>query len=210
MNPRFCGFCEKWARTHPGGAELQMALLFADIRGSTPLAETLGAAAFSRLIDRFYKTATDVLIGMDAWIDRLVGDEVVAMFLPGVSGADYAQRTVRAALNLLWATGHGDPQGPWVPVGVGLHAGVAFVGTVGSPEGVVEFTVLGDAPNLTARLASTARSGEVLLTEALRAAVGLEVTQAGLEPRLLDLKGKSEAVQTWSLRVGTPTPAPAP
>src|SRR5207249_312337 len=82
MSPRLCDVCESFARTHPGGAEISLSLLFADIRGSTALAETLGTTQFSKLIARFYDAVTDELIRSDALIDRLIGDEVIALFIP--------------------------------------------------------------------------------------------------------------------------------
>ena len=53
LNPRFCSICEEFVRAHPGGVELEITMLFGDIRGSTALAQRLGTAAFARLVDRF-------------------------------------------------------------------------------------------------------------------------------------------------------------
>jgi hypothetical protein len=61
-------------------------ILFADVRGSTALAEQLGPVAFAALLNRFYRTATDVLIRHGATIDKLIGDEVMAFFVPGFAG----------------------------------------------------------------------------------------------------------------------------
>ncbi len=199
MNPRICAVCETHAREAPGGAEVPLTLLFADIRGSTTLAERLGTTQFSALIARFYDAVTHVLIDENALIDRLIGDEVIALFVPVLSGSAHAEAAVRAARRILKATGHEDRGDPWVPVGVGIHTGNAFVGSVGS-AGVNDITALGDDVNLTARLAATSSAGEILLTEATRAASGLPVE--GLEPRLLDLKGRSAPVDAWSLHVG--------
>ncbi|MFL5732938.1 MAG: adenylate/guanylate cyclase domain-containing protein [Chloroflexia bacterium] len=199
MNPNLCGTCEKFARERPGGAEIPLSLLFGDIRGSTGLAERLGTAQFSALIARFYDAVTDELIKEDALIDRLVGDEVVALFVPVLAGSDHAKAALRGAQGLLRATGHEDAGGPWVPVGIGLHTGRAFVGAVGS-AGVSDITALGDDVNLTARLASIAQAGEILMTEGARAA--LELATDGLEPRKLELKGRSAPVDAWLMCVG--------
>jgi adenylate cyclase len=198
LNPRYCSACEEFARTHPGGAELEITMLFGDIRGSTALAQRLGTAAFARLVDRFYSAATGVLVDADALIDRLLGDEVVAHFVPGYAGAHHARVAVRAARGLLRATGHGDPGGPWVPVGIGVHTGPVFIGAVGR-EGKTDVTVLGDNANVAARLASLAGPGEVLVSEAPAAAAGLG--ERGLEPRRLELKGRSGPVDVRVLRV---------
>ncbi len=158
MNPLICGSCERFAETHPGGAEIPLTLLFADIRGSTTLAETLGTTQFSALIARFYDAVTEELIKTYALIDRLIGDEVIALFVPGIAGEKHPEVAVKAAEAILRATGHDRSEGPWVPVGIGIHTGNAFVGAVGK-AGVSDITALGDDVNLTARLASTARTG---------------------------------------------------
>jgi adenylate cyclase len=151
------------------------------------------------LIARFYNAVTSELIKADALIDRLIGDEVVALFVPTLAGKRHGEAALRAAQGVLKATGHDKSDGPWVPVGVGIHTGTAFVGAVGS-AGVSDITALGDDVNLTARLASVASAGEILITEAARAAAGLATD--GLEPRRLDLKGRSEPVDVWAMRIG--------
>lgn len=199
MNPRFCSLCDDFARSHPGGAELELTLLFADICGSTTLAERLGTTEFTRLINRFYVAVTDVLVRSDGLIDRLVGDEVIAIYLPGFIGPDHAAIAARAAEQILHATGHADRGGPWVPVGAGVHTGTAFVDSVGTGD-VADFTVLGDSANTTARLAGLAKGGELLISEAARAAAKLPTE--GLEHRQVDLKGRAEPLEVWAKTVG--------
>ena len=188
MNPRFCNSCETAAARHPGGCEVELSLLFADVRGSTGLAEQMTPSAFRDLMNRFYAAANAVLIASDAMIDKMVGDEVVALYLPMLD--HHARRAVDAAVDLLAATGHGDPDGPWIPVGVGVHTGTAFVGTVGTGDTVTDFTAMGDAVNVTARLASVAGPGEVLVTDAATRAAGRQVGDA--QRRELTLRGRSE------------------
>jgi hypothetical protein len=65
LNPRFCNLCEQASRQFPGGAEVEMSMLFADVRGSTALAETMSPTAFSHLINRFYTRSTKVIIEED-------------------------------------------------------------------------------------------------------------------------------------------------
>ncbi len=78
FNPRFCNICDDFALKYQGGAEIEISMLFADIRGSTTLAEGMSATEFKRLIDRFYQVTTKIFIQSDAMIDKLIGDEVVA------------------------------------------------------------------------------------------------------------------------------------
>jgi len=186
-NPRFCAKCDQFE--HPGGAEVVLTMLFADVRGSTSLAEKMNSIDFSRLINRFYVVATDVLVRTDALVDRLIGDEVIGLYIPGFAGPDHARRAIGAGSALLEATGHRSSDGPWLPVGIGIHTGRAFVGVVGGGEGTPrDFTALGDNVNITARLASHANPGEVLISEAAFTAAGLDL--AHLEYRELELKGR--------------------
>ena len=188
-------FCSK----HPGGAEIEMTLLFADMRGSTRLAEQLRPKEFARILRHFYSVATDVLIRTDAFIDKIVGDEVVGWYMPLFAGPAYPRKAVAAARELLGAAGYRGSGGPRIPIGIGVHTGTVFVGTVQGAEGAVtDFAAMGANVNATARLASAAGEGEALITEATRAAAGWE--PAAFEQRQLSLKGLSEPVIVHVMR----------
>jgi adenylate cyclase len=196
-NPRFCQSCEIYEQ--PGGAEVILTMLFADVRGSTKLAEQMSALEFSRLINRFYTVATHVLVQTDALVDRLIGDEAIGLYIPGFAGLEHSRRAIEAAQDLLQLTGHRDSQGPWLQVGIGVHTGRAFVGVVGGEDNPADFTALGDNVNITARLASEAGPGEILISEASYAAANLN--REDLERRQMELKGKSEPIGVRILRV---------
>jgi adenylate cyclase len=199
FNPTLCDRCEIIVKQHQVGVEVPLTLLFADVRGSTTLAEEVGASAFHQLINRFYTASTEILIKTNALIEKMIGDEVAGMYVPGIAGSEHARIAVEASCDLLKATGHSDPGGPWIRVGVGVHTGVGYVGSVGSKEGVSDITVLGDVANITARLASQARAGEVLISEAACQAAGLRLEHC--EKRMLQLKGRSQAVTASVLPV---------
>lgn len=197
FNPRYCEPCALF--DHPGGAEVVLTMLFADVRGSTRLASNMDALAFSKLINRFYTVASDVLVKADAMVDRLIGDEVVGLFFPGISGPEHPRRAIEAAQNLLSLTGHDQSKEPWIPVGVGIHTGVAFVGIVGGAEDdPKDFTALGDNVNVTARLASLAGAGEIFISDAAYDAAGADL--GNLDHQQVEVKGKQEAIGVWILR----------
>jgi adenylate cyclase len=199
-NPNYCWGCYQFLSEVPGGAEVELTMFFADIRGSTALAETMSPAEFGRLLNRFYKVAIDTLVLEDAFIDNLIGDEVSALFVPGFAGPDHAGRAIEAGRALLRETGHGQEGNPWVPLGIGIHTGIAWVGAVGGTDGAAaDFTALGDNVNITARLASSSATGELLASEAAIRAAGLE--DANLERRDLALKGKSQPVAVQVIRL---------
>ncbi len=197
-NPHVCAKCESVFAERRGGTELEIALLYADVRGSTQIAAQMRPAEFAALMQRFFRAATAVFDRSDAIVDKMVGDEVIALYLPGLAGPDYRSRAINAGLDLLRATGHADPQGPWLPLGVGVHAGKAFVGSIGVEGGNYQFTALGDAMNFGARLVSSAGRGEMVAS----AAVAQGIPQIlGAELRRLELKGYPEPVEAHVVHV---------
>jgi adenylate cyclase len=195
LNRRICSGCIHALQKRPGGAEIELSFLFADVRGSTTLAEGMPAEEFSRLMARFYVTASTVVDRVNGIVDKFVGDEVVALFIPGFAGSDHATDAIAAAEALLAATR--DENGElWIPVGAGVHTGVAYVGTVGEGD-TFDFTALGDSVNTAARLAAAAAAGEILISRA--AATAAKLDTVGLESRTLELRGRAESVEAWVL-----------
>jgi adenylate cyclase len=195
-NPKYCSGCFKDLYRRREGAEIDCTLLFADIRGSTALAERMRAGEFRSLMDSFYATAAEVLVEHEAIVDKFVGDEVIGIFVPALTEGSHAAQAIEAALSLLHETGN-HTDAPWAPIGIGVNTGEAYVGAVGTAEHV-EFTALGDNVNITARLAAEAGSGEVLVTTSALRAAGRE--EAGLERRRLELRGRSESTDVFVLR----------
>jgi len=194
-NPSYCRGCFRDLYRHREGAEVECTMFFADVRGSTALAESMPPAAFRGLMDRFYGVATDVLVEHEAVVDKFVGDEVVAIFIPALAGALHPKAAIEAGLALLAATGN-DGSTPRVAIGIGVNTGIAYVGAVGTDEHV-EFTALGDVVNVTARLAGAAGAGELLVTEEAATAAAWPVS--GLERRQLELRGKSTSTPVFVL-----------
>jgi adenylate cyclase len=182
-NPNLCQYC--FDHLPPGGIEIDIGVLFADVRNSTGMGERSTATEFAGQLNRFYALATEVLIRHDAVIDKLVGDEVMGLFLAGLAGPEYRSKTARAAIDLAAAASA-------LPVGVAANAGVAFVGNVGSGT-VLDFTALGDAVNVGARLQSFASPGEVVLSSELYELVAPDHPGARLD--VLQVKGRAEPVK---------------
>jgi adenylate cyclase len=199
LNPTLCDRCEVIVKNNQVGTEVLLTLLFADVRGSSALAEEVGASAFHQLINRFYNTSTEILIQTHALIEKMIGDEVAGMYVPGIAGPDYARTAVEAARALLKSTGHSNSGEPWVHIGVGVHTGIGYVGAVGSSQSVSDITVLGDVANTTARLASQAGAGEILVSEETCSAAGLDFKSC--EKRVLQLKGRSQTLTARVFRV---------
>jgi len=194
-NPSLCENCIRgYSNRKVRGAEIPLTLLFADIRGSTALGERLRPSEFRAFLEDFYRIASEVILHHDGIVDKLVGDEVVALFIGGIAGPEHASAGIAAARELLARCGASDatPTGP-IPVGAGVHTGEAYVGIVGAEDTAMDFTALGDPVNTAARLASAAAAGELLITADAARAAGIDVVP--LETRMLDVRGRTEAVE---------------
>jgi adenylate cyclase len=197
-NPKYCRFCFREIYRSRAGAEIECTLLFADVRGSTGMAETMPVGDYRAVMDRFYTTAAKVVIEHDGIVDKFVGDAVIGLYIPGLTDGHHAQKAVDTGLELLRATARGTDASR-IHIGVGVNTGVAYVGAVGTAEHV-EFTAL-DAVNVTARLAAAAAPDELLVGEATAAAAGL--TGPSLEHRQLDIRGRSASMGVIVLRVAS-------
>lgn len=196
MNPHLCNVCERFAEQHKGGAEIEVALMFADVRGSTPLAASMNAYAFGRLMNDFYRVTMDIVYEHGGMVEKLVGDEVVAFFVPAFTrDHNFSRAAVDAARAILAATGHGTDGRPRIPVGIGVHSGEAYVGAVGEPGKSTDIAVLGDNVNIASRLTGHAQTGEIVISEAARRSAGLDT--AGLDARELTLKCKEGPFAAW-------------
>lgn len=194
-NPTLCSTCVELSP--PGGMTMYTGVLFADLRGFTARSEQAEPAAVAALLRRFYGCAERVLFP-EAIIDKVVGDEVMALYLPDIQRRLPRDRVPGVMLDhateLLRAVGYGSPQGPFVEVGVGLDVGDAFVGNIGE-RAVFDFTAIGDVVNTASRLQSEANGGEILLSQ--RIAQGLASPPG--TPVELQLKGKMRPERAYRL-----------
>jgi adenylate cyclase len=195
LNPRFCNMCDEAARRFPGGAEVDMSMLFADVRGSTALSEQMSPTEFSRLIGRFYNESTRIITAEDGLVEKLAGDEVAAFWGAGFAGPDYVRRTLDAAQALAKAMDRLD-----IPVGIGVHAGVAYFGAIGTADGLTNISAIGDEVNTAARLAAQAAAGEIVVSQQALQQCGMDGSE--YESRSLELKGISAPVPVCVMRVG--------
>lgn len=186
-NPTLCATCVE--SSPPGGTTTEVGVLFADLRGFTSLSEQSDPEALSVLLRRFYACAEHVLFP-EAVIDKLIGDEVMALYLPMYGALDDPAATMlEQSRELLGRVGYGAPGGPFVEVGIGLDYGEAFVGNVGK-RSLYDFTAVGDVVNVAARLQGEAKGGEIVVSG--RLAERLAVPPG--ERVEVSLKGKAEPV----------------
>jgi adenylate cyclase len=185
LNPNYCSVCEDFAKQFPGGAEVEMSMLFADVRGSTALSEKLTVSEFRGVINKFFIESAKVVAGQDGLLEKLAGDAVAAFWGAGIAGRDYVARTVHTAQKI-----HKVMVEQQIPVGIGVHAGLAFFGAMGEANGVINISAIGDEVNTAARIASKAAAGEILVSETALAQAHIAANE--LESRTLELKGLSK------------------
>jgi adenylate cyclase len=201
-NSALCTICTRGLDKEVGGVEIEATFLFADIRESTAIAERASPAEFHAMLERFYVAAAKAVDVGGGLVDKYLGDGVVALFVPAFTiDVSPALAAIRAGQALLEAMGSGTHGDAWLPVGVGVHSGPAFVGVMGTPGGALDFTGVGDTVNIAARLGSVAGAGELLVSDATAQLAG--ISTASLERRRLDLKGRGEPVDVVVLGPST-------
>jgi adenylate cyclase len=185
-NPNVCAACVELSP--PGGMEMTIGVLFADVRGFTSRSETADPRQVSVDLRRFYAAAEEVLLP-DAIIDKLIGDEVMALYLREFAGRDdIADLMLEHARRLLARLRRDGAEGTEIEVGIGLDYGEAFVGNIGQ-RAIYDFTAVGDVVNVASRLTSEAAAGEIVMSERV---AGQLSAPAG-ERVMLQLKGKAAA-----------------
>jgi adenylate cyclase len=182
-----------------GGERRPITVLFSDIRGFTAMAESMGPDAVARLLSEYFSEMVEVIFEHGGTLDKFIGDAIMALWGAPISHSDDPDRALQAALamqaaisrlNASWAAA-GRPE---LRVGIGINHGDVFAGNIGSHRRL-EYTVLGDAVNVAARLCAEAAPGEILVTENLLAALRQQPAVEYL-PQLA-LKGKSQVVQVY-------------
>ena len=189
-----------------GGERRPITVLFSDIRGFTAMAESMGPDAVARLLSEYFSEMVEVIFEHGGTLDKFIGDAIMALWGAPMSHADDADRALRAAvamqaaieeLNGRWAAA-GRPE---IRVGIGINYGEVFAGNIGSHRRL-EYTVLGDAVNVAARLCAEAAAGEILVTESFLGALRHQ-PQVEYLPQL-GLKGKSQVVEVYRVLSGAP------
>ena len=201
-NPNLCNRCN----THvEEGRVVELTVLFADLSGFTEMTRKLGPERTHAVVDAFLKTATYALVRHGAFIDKYVGDAVMAFFNAPIRYEDHAARAVNAALEIEGEMPALSEQfGIDLRAAIGVASGFAHVGRLGSGEGK-DYTAIGDVVNLAARLEGQAHGGEVVVDVPVYRQVADRFPD--LQPEPVELKGFGEPVASY--RFGTAESAAA-
>jgi adenylate cyclase len=196
--PLLCRACFGELTQHPGGAEVEISVAFADVRGSTGLAERTSAGEFHELIQAYYRVAAKAVDTHGGIVDKFLGDGVMALFVPVIAGENHAGRAIDAGRAILTGVEREGLARRGLMVGAGVHTGDAFVGVVGSEE-KLDFTALGDTVNVAARLGSEAGAGELLVSRS-----AWDRSGAGAPPaeREVEIAGRTGTLAVVPVDVG--------
>lgn len=189
-----------------GGERTPITLLFSDIRGFTSLSERLPASDVIEMLNAYLDRMAEVVFRHGGTLDKFIGDAVMAFWGAPIAVEDHARRALDAALemqdeldalNARWMEEGAPAQ---MAIGIGINTGEAVVGNIGSLTRKLDYTAIGDAVNLAARLESLNKSyeTEILVSEHTVSAVG-----DGYDFRLVEsvtVKGKTQAVNVYELR----------
>jgi class 3 adenylate cyclase/tetratricopeptide (TPR) repeat protein len=183
-------------------------VLFADLSGYTALSNELDAEEVHALLDRFFEQTDRIIVEHGGHIDKHVGDCVMAVFGAPVAHGNDVERAVHAALAIRGAMpALSEQAGRALLVHVGIAGGQVVASATGS-AGHREYTVTGESVNLAARLTATGAGGEILISEAVHAALGERLDCA---PRgALAMKGFRAPVNAWRLLGVRAAAAPHP
>lgn len=186
----------------PGGERRPVTVLVSDIRGFTGLAETMPPEDIARHLSDYFAAMVELVFEHGGTLDKFMGDALLALWGAPVAAPGDTDRALAAArsmqeecaaLNARWA-GQGRPP---LAIGIGLHHGDAFTGTIGSPRRL-EYTVIGDVVNVTARLCDVANAGEIVISEGVRSRLSDPPASPASEE--LRVRGREKPVVVYRLK----------
>lgn len=177
---------------------VETTVLFADLRGFTSYTEGVQHPGdVVDLLNRYFTTVVPILLDEGGTVDKFVGDAVMAVFNTPILQPDHAVRAVRAAYRMQQAIGELIRDRPdWPQFRIGVNTGSALVGNIGSDE-LRNYTAIGDAVNVAARLETATEPGEILMGATTYDLVRHVVTAEPVQP--IDAKGKTEPVAAYRL-----------
>ncbi len=180
-----------------GAQDRDISVLFADVVGFTPLAETLAPAEVASLLNRFFSEMTDAIFAEEGTVDKFIGDAILAVFGAPVEQPDHARRAVRAAQAMRRAVARLNASGGRaLRVRYAINSGVAIAGDVGSARRR-EYTVLGDVVNTASRLEALAEPDQILVSRATYDRLQPPVRATPLGVR--EIRGRTGKVEILSI-----------
>ena len=184
-----------------GGVNQKVSIMFADIRGFTPLSEKMQPEKIVEILNEYFTRVTDVIFDNGGMLDKYIGDAVMAVFGAPISKGNDAANAVKAAVELQRllvemnrdAVARGWPE---LEVGIGINTGIVTAGNIGSPRRL-DYTVIGDAVNTASRLMSNAKGFQIIISESTEADIGKKWKRDQMPP--LTVKGRKQQVNVFEV-----------
>ena len=182
-----------------GGAQNDVCVLFSDIRGFTALSETMKPSEVVYLLNTYFEAMIDVVFAHNGTLDKIIGDELMVLYGVPIKNENDSQNAVNTAIEMFKALEKFNKQIekeklPKLKIGIGINYGKVVSGNIGS-EKQMNYTVIGDAVNLAARLCSHAKSGQIVISESV---YGMLEKKEGFENQTpIMVKGKSKEINNW-------------
>ncbi|PYP32745.1 MAG: cyclase [Gemmatimonadetes bacterium] len=185
-----------------GGTKRPVVIFFSDIRGFTPLSETMGPDEIATLLTEYFTEMVEIVFEHSGTLDKFMGDAIMALWGAPIAHEDDADRAMGCAVDQLAAletmNKRWKQQGrPELGIGIGINFGEVFAGNIGSDRRL-EYTVIGDAVNTASRLCSSAGPNEILISEPFYKQLKQPPTVEALEP--VQVKGKSKKLPVYRVK----------
>ncbi|HEX4561063.1 MAG TPA: adenylate/guanylate cyclase domain-containing protein [Gemmatimonadales bacterium] len=185
-----------------GGAKRPVVIFFSDIRGFTPMSETMSPDDVANLLTEYFTEMVEIVFEHSGSLDKFMGDAIMALWGAPIAHEDDADRAMKCALDQLAALEKMNVKWkekgrPDIKIGVGINFGEVFAGNFGSDRRL-EYTVIGDAVNTASRLCSNAGRNEILISEAFYKALKHPPKVEALEP--MQVKGKTKKVPVYRVK----------
>ena len=180
------------------GQSSQATIVFCDVRGFTSFSESKTPEEVVEKLNDFFEIATQAVMQYGGYVDKFIGDAVLAVFGVPMARDDHVEAGVRASVEmqkaLLEAAKKGNPL--LARIGIGINSGVVVSGNIGS-QTKMEYTVIGDTVNVASRLNGLAGPGEVVVSKSIYEELGNMIIVDPLPPQ--KVKGKSEMLETFRI-----------
>ncbi|HTD24972.1 MAG TPA: adenylate/guanylate cyclase domain-containing protein [Terriglobales bacterium] len=184
-----------------GGVHQKVTVMFADIRGFTPMSEKMDPEQVVEILNEYFTCVTDVIFDNGGTLDKYIGDAVMAVYGAPISKGNDVANCVQSAIQIqrLLIELNRDAatrQWPELRVGIGINTGIVTAGNIGSPRRI-DYTVIGDTVNTASRLTSNAAGGQILISESTASELSDGFVLAPLPP--LRLKGRTGPVNVFNV-----------
>ena len=184
-----------------GGSRQYVTVMFVDIRGFTPLSESVEPEEIVGILNEYLNLTASCIFEHGGTLDKFIGDATMAIYNAPLALDNHELQAVKTAFMMKQGAVELEKRlferyGKSVQFGIGIHCGPAVVGNIGSANHM-DYTAIGDTVNTAARLESNAKAGQILLSEALYARVKDDVVVQSLG--VIQVKGKAEGISIYEL-----------